>query len=297
MKKLGLLVLIIGCIALLSSALFYWVKWNTQLQARVIESKINGSKFKIAEEINLETTFNIPIHCDAELMEFSLPDGLKEHNSGVTFKQKSPNTLMMTESFFAVKEGIFKDLKRELTIKTPKGLAKLTFSYPEFEVDARVFSSESKVKFFDKIELKENYNFFISIEYILIIIIMLSLVTTVIFVKNLPKRSPSPIQIFRSEIQKFYNYQESPDSQPLMRLQDLIRSLIAQQFDERFRSIPLKHLSWEKLSEKDTHILKPILEKIHASRFTGDKLSKAEFHGDIQALINWSDELITEERK
>ena len=297
MKKIAFYAVLLICISLLSSALFYWIKWQTKLQPRVIKCEINNSTFKIAEPISIETTFNIPLHCDFELQEFTLPNALKEHNSGIIFKHPTPNTLLMIESFFGCQKGVYKDLNRELIIHTPRGTESIKFSYPEFKVQSRNLSDDTQTKIYGEIKLSKSVPTLISLELTIAIITISSLIICIAFFKSLPGKLPGPLQIFRQELQQLSDYQESPDSQPLMRLQDQIRNALAYLVDESFRSSPLKELPWEKVSQNDAELIRPLLQKIHTSRFTGEKITKIEFHEYIQSLIQWADKMILEENK
>ncbi|WDE95997.1 hypothetical protein PQO03_09750 [Lentisphaera profundi] len=291
MKKTKLLILILFCLTLLTGSLFYWIKWQTKLQSKVIEVSTNKASFEIAEAIKFQTIIKIPLHASYEIQGFELEEGLKEHQTGIQFTPQLINRMIMTESLFAIREGEYKNLSRTLLIHGPRGMQKLEIKYPEFSVKARSLPQEAQMKSFSEIELPSS-GLYLSSPVTISIILLSSLIFSLAFFKKLPKASATEEEKFLQFIQTMLANDDQPSHFVLMTVQDELRSLLAKIHGETFLSSPVNHLPWENLSENDSQLLSSILNKIFRARFHRQAITKEEFQNMLHQLQSWSSQLV-----
>lgn len=296
MKKLGLLTLITCSIVLLTASLFYWIRWQSRFQAKVISSTSDKASYFIGENIRIKSEINLPVQCNYEVEAYELKEGLKEHKTGIYFTRNSIHKVRLNESLFAIKPGTYKDLQRIIIVNSAQGSQKLTINYPELKISARELDPQSQAKSFAEITLDPKQKG-LSVAITLSIIIALSLIFTLAFLKKLPAKTLSAKERFIQAMQKILLYDENSTSAPLVSVQDHTRSLLAHCYDENFLHAPIETLSWDKLSENDTQMLRSYLDRIFTARFHQEKIPKDEFQDMVKKLITWAQNIKDEGEK
>ncbi|EDM25226.1 hypothetical protein LNTAR_03319 [Lentisphaera araneosa HTCC2155] len=296
MKKLGLITLITLCVALVTTSLFYWIKWQSKLQVRVISTEINQSTYKIGEAIHFQSSLNIPFQCSYELEAYELEDGLKEHHSGSYFTRKNLNSVILHESLFATKAGEYKNNQRTVHINSSKGLQTVQITYPTLNVQQREFAPERNVQSFGDITLSSPKSH-ISSSTALAIILSSSLILTLIILKKLPSKEPSITEKFITKMQQILDYKECATPAPLMTIQDETRFLLSKLYHENFLHANIEDSPWDELSENDSSLFRPYLERIFKARFHQQTIPKDEFQNMVKELIIWAQNLKIKDSK
>ena len=296
MKKLGLITLITLCVALVTASLFYWIKWQSKLQVRVISTELNQSTYKIGEAIHFQSTLNLPFQCSYELEAYELEEGLKEHHTGIYFTRKNLNSVILHESLFATQPGEYKNNQRTVHINSSKGLQTIQISYPAFKVQQGEFAPDSSIQSYGDITLSAPKSH-ISSSTALAIILSSSLILTLITLKKLPAKEASPTEKFIAKMQQILDYDESATPAPLMTIQDETRFLLSKLYHENFLHANIEDSPWDELSENDSNLFRPYLERIFKARFHQQTIPKDEFHNMLKELILWTQNLKNKDKK